>query len=212
MNSREDCLMATLIMDPAMEGRLRAERAESGADRYDEVWRGTYMMAPMPNDEHQQIVMRLASIFQETIDWPGHGDVRPGVNVSDLQDDWTKNYRVPDVAVFLREGRARNFGEYWYGGPDFVVEVVSTDDKTRDKLPFYASVSVRELLIVDRNPWKLELYRLSDKQLNQGGASELPAGQTLNSAVLSFTFGLVAGNPRPRIQVRHTGGDGEWLV
>ncbi len=208
--------MATLIMDSAMEERLRAERAESGADRYDEVWEGTHMMAPMPNDEHQQIVMRLASICQEMIDWPGRGDVRPGVNVSDQQDDWTKNYRVPDVAVFLKEGRAKNFGEYWYGGPDFVVEVVSTDDRTRDKLPFYAGVGVRELLLIDRRPWKLELYHLRDKQLNLAGTSELPEGKTLSSAVLPFTlpftFGLVAGDPRPQIQVRHTAGDGEWLV
>ena len=79
--------MTTIITDRELEQRLRLEREASGADRYDEVWEGAYMMAPMPNDEHQQIVNRLASIFQDTIDWPGLGDVRPGINVSDRIED-----------------------------------------------------------------------------------------------------------------------------
>ena len=71
------------------------------------------MMAPMSNDEHQQIVNRFASIFQDAIDWPGLGDVRPGVNVSDRIENWKDNYRVPEVAVFLRDGTAVNHGAFW---------------------------------------------------------------------------------------------------
>jgi hypothetical protein len=56
-----------LIRDPEVELRLRAERAATGADRHDEVWEGIYMMAPMPNDEHQQIVSRFVSILEEII-------------------------------------------------------------------------------------------------------------------------------------------------
>ncbi len=73
--------MPTLVRDPQLEQRLRAERTAFGADRYDEVWEGIYMIAPMPNDEQQQIVNRLASIFQEVIDWPGLGHVRPVIDV-----------------------------------------------------------------------------------------------------------------------------------
>ena len=75
--------MATIICDAELEQRLQSERAACGADRYDEVWEGVYVMAPMPNDEHQMIVNALASILQEVIGWPGLGQVRPGVNVSD---------------------------------------------------------------------------------------------------------------------------------
>ena len=56
--------MAILVTDPDLEQRLRVQRAAMGADRYDEVWDGTYMMAPMPNDEHQNVVPRLSAIFQ----------------------------------------------------------------------------------------------------------------------------------------------------
>ncbi len=60
--------MTTLITDRDLEQRLQAERRALGADRYDEVWEGTYMMAPRPNDEHQQLVNRFAAIFQDVID------------------------------------------------------------------------------------------------------------------------------------------------
>ena len=204
--------MATLIMDRALEGRLRAERAESGSDRYDEVWEGTYMMAPMPNIEHQDLVNRLAAIFQEIVGWPELGIVLPGCNVSDRKEDWQTNYRVPDVAVVLKGGGAQNLDTHWCGGPDFVVEVISRDDKTREKLPFYAAVGVRELLVVDRDPWRLELYRLIDQQLSLAGTSELPAGQPLNSEILPFTFRLVTGDGRPRIHVVYVAGENEWHV
>ena len=102
-------MMPTLIVDQHLEKRLRTERVASGADRYDEVWESIYVMNPMPNVEHQQLVNRLASIFQDVIDWPGKGDVRPGVNVSDRREDWRENYRVPDVAVFLKDGQASNW-------------------------------------------------------------------------------------------------------
>ena len=38
--------MATIVLDESLGKRLQAERVASGADRYDEVWEGTYMMAP----------------------------------------------------------------------------------------------------------------------------------------------------------------------
>ena len=69
--------MATLITDPALERRLRAERVELGADRYDEVWEGIYMMAPMPDNEHQPLVARFTRIFEEVIGDAGLGNVLP---------------------------------------------------------------------------------------------------------------------------------------
>jgi Uma2 family endonuclease len=204
--------MATLIVDRALELRLQAERAATGADRYDEVWESTYMMAPMPNDEHQQIVSRLASIFQDIIDWPGHGHVRPGVNISDRIDGWQQNYRVPDVAVFLNDGRAENHEAFWYGGPDFAVEVTSPDDQTAEKLPFYARVKVRELLIVERTPWQLVLLSLDGDQLHRIGQSVPTQSETLISAVLPFRFAMVPGDRRPHIRVWHSESDKEWLV
>ena len=90
--------MATLITDRDIEQQRQAARTATGADRYDEVWEGTVVVGPAPTDE-QQLVNRFAAIFQDVIEWPGLGHVRPGVNVSERVDDWQQNNRVPDVAV-----------------------------------------------------------------------------------------------------------------
>lgn len=204
--------MPTMIVDQQLEQKLRADRVASGADRYDDVWESVYMMNPMPNDEHQQLVNRFASIFQDVIDWPGIGDVRPGVNVSDRVEGWRENYRVPDVAVFLKNGTARNCVEFWHGGPDFAIEIVSSGDRTRDKLPFYAQVRVRELLIIDRQPWAAELLRIDSGQLKPIACTRPDNSIVLASEVLPFTFQMQAGSPRPQIAVEQVGAARSWLV
>ncbi|HEX5472424.1 MAG TPA: hypothetical protein VFW73_11085, partial [Lacipirellulaceae bacterium] len=75
--------MATLILDNDFAELLREERAAAGSDRWDEVWEGTYMMTPLPNNEHQELVNRLAAIFQDTVGWNSKHIVLPGANVSD---------------------------------------------------------------------------------------------------------------------------------
>lgn len=204
--------MPTLIVDQDLERRLQAQRVESGADRFDEVWDGIYVMNPMPNDQHQQLVNRFAAIFQDVIDWPEIGDVRPGVNVSSSVDNWRENYRVPDVAVFLKDGAAQNHGDFWHGGPDFAVEIVSVGDRTRDKLPFYGSVGVRELLLIDCDPWRVELLRIDAGELRPAANSTPDNKLVLVSDVVPFTFQMQPGAPRPRIAVAHAGSDRRWLV
>jgi Uma2 family endonuclease len=134
------------------------------------------------------------------------------VNVSDREEDWTYNFRVPDVAVFLAGTAARNCGTHWVGGPDFVVEIASPGDDTRDKLPFYGQVGTRELLLIDRDPWGLELYRNREGTMSLVGTSRVEAGDWLPSAVLPFRFRLIADAGRPRIEVAQTEGPGSWLV
>ncbi len=48
--------MALMVLEPAVEERLLAERRGCDGQQYDEVWEGIYVMAPLPNDEHQEIV------------------------------------------------------------------------------------------------------------------------------------------------------------
>jgi hypothetical protein len=93
--------MPTLINDPVLEEALIADRRERGIDRFDEVWEGVYVMAPIANNEHQNIIGGLILILGTLIVLPRLGRVLPGANVSDQLDDWTHNYRVPDVLVFL---------------------------------------------------------------------------------------------------------------
>lgn len=206
--------MAMLILDKYVEEQLKAERKATGADCYDEVWEGVYHMSPLAGDERQGIVARLTGILFLTIDLPGLGLVRAGVNVSDRMEDWKGNYRIPDVAVFLAGTAARNCESHWLGGPDFVVEITSPGDETRDKLPFYGRVGVRELLLVDRDPWVLELYHNRDGRLVLEGTSRVAMGERLAFAVLPLSARLIAdeGGGRPRIEVSQDEGAGRWLV
>ena len=204
--------MPTLVRDKFVEDEIRAERQARGADRWDEVWEGIYVMAPLPNDEHQFLQSRLNTILDVTVGLGGTGEVRAGVNVSDREQDWKQNYRCPDVAVFMRGTGARNMGTFWLGGPDFAVEIVSPNDASRDKFEFYASVGVRELLIVDRDPWQVELYRLEGGQLAELGRSTASDSNTLRSEVVPLSFRLIAGAARPSIEVTHHDGVQRWTV
>ena len=203
--------MNLVILDPADESRIIARRREMDQDRFDEVWEGVYLMSPLANNEHQQIVSAFDRALGTIIVTPGLGIVQPGANVSDLAGDWEHNYRCPDVVVYLNSTTAIDHNTHWQGGPDFAVEVVSRYDRSRQKLDFYAKVHTRELLIVDRYPWALELYRLSAAgTLDSVGRSTLDDPQVLMSEVLPLSFQLRPGEKRPTISIRHFDGVQSW--
>jgi hypothetical protein len=204
--------VAAIILDRDVEKAIRAERAALGIDRHDEVWDGVYVMSPLGDLEPEQLVGELSAILHVVIAWAGLGTVQPGANVSDQDDDWTKNYRVPDVVVVLNETTAVARGPYWLGGPDFAIEVMSENDQTRDKLPFYAKVGTHELLIVDREPWALELHRLDHGAMKSVGRSTIERFATLTSEVVPLDFRLVAGDERPRIELTRQDGTERWVV
>jgi len=203
--------MDLLILDPQLKSALIRQRRRRGLDHHDEVWEGVYVMSPLADDEHQELVGNLTHSFVVTIAYAGLGKVRPGVNVSDRADRWKRNYRCPDVVVFLNGTKARNLATHWLGGPDFAVEVVSRYDRSRKKLDFYAKVGTRELLLVDRYPWALELYRLSEAgTLDLVGRSAVEQPDILTSVILPLTFRLQAAEKRPRIAISHTDGVQTW--
>jgi Uma2 family endonuclease len=200
-----------LVLDPHVCGELIEHRKERLAYRHDEVWEGTYVMSPDPNNEHQFYVGRLTSIFDQIVE-PLGGIVYPGANVTDRETDWTSNFRSPDVVVVLPGSKARDIGSAILGGPDFLVEIVSPYDKTRDKLAFYSKIGVRELLIVDRDPLELELYDLFENELRSPGQATAENRAILSSKVLSITFS-VRGDKKPQIMIRGTGTQsGEWSI
>jgi Uma2 family endonuclease len=204
--------MSMVINDPGTEELIRRQRKDRGLDAHDEVWDGVYIMPPIANNEHQEIVHRLCFILESVIGVPRVGKVRPGVNVSDREVEWEHNYRVPDVVVFLNETTAKDCGAHWFGGPDFAVEVMSKGDKARDKLPFYAKVNTRELMLIDRNPWSAELYRLDSGALKLVGVSTLASPKQLTSLVVPLHFKLVPAAVRPVIEVVHHDGQQRWIV
>lgn len=210
--------MTTMITDPGLEARLLAERRMAGSDRFDEVWDGVYMMNPLPNEEHQQIASQLASILTSVIAWQDRGNVYAGVNVSDRESGWEHNYRAPDVAVYLRGTAAKNCGTHWKGGPDLAVEITSPGDRTREKIAFYGQIGTRELLIVERSNWSLELWRLVEGQLVLTAKTHTgdAAGLALSAAPVEVRFVAVddseAPPTRPRIEARHVESNRVWVI
>lgn len=154
--------MPLLINDESVAAKLIAERRAQGLDGRDEVWDGVYVMSPMADNEHQDLTTELAAILRSVVDWQGLGKTVAGANVSDRSDDWTTNFRVPDLLVFGNDTQAVDCGTHWFGGPDLAIEIVSRGDRTLEKLDFYARAGTRELLVMDRQPWRLTLYRLDD--------------------------------------------------
>jgi Uma2 family endonuclease len=197
------------ISDPDTSQRLIAERRESGADRWDEVWDGVYVMNPLPNYEHQGIVAELLYALRQAL---GPGKVFPGLNVSDRATGWQANYRGPDLVVRLQGSRTVNLGTHLVGGPDFLVEILSPGDRSREKLAFYAAIGVHEVLIIDRQPWALELFRLEAAELKLVNRSMLKQPTTLVSRALPLSFQLVAGQERPQIEIVHHDGVQRWLA
>jgi Uma2 family endonuclease len=203
--------MATLVTDPMLEERLRAERERSGADRFDEVWEGTCFMPPLADNQHQDLAFQLAVAIHGAL---GNPDalIFVAVNVSDREEGWVENYRVPDVGVFLPGGQAKNCGTHWCGGPDFAVEIVSPGDRALEKLAFYAAVGVRELLLIERDPWALQLFGLKHGKLTEAGRSEGPQCALVRSEVVPVTFRLAASGVRPAIELAQQDGAQQWLL
>ncbi len=153
--------MTAIIHDSRLEEMLIQQRKATGADRYDEVWEGVYRMGPPANDEHQQIVADLVCVLGDVVRWPGLGQVRAGVNLSDRAEDWEYDFRCPDVAVFLHGSAARNLGTHWVGPADFLVEVPPAQGRVG--LPEVTLYNEWEYLILrHRRVAATEWNRLSD--------------------------------------------------
>lgn len=128
------------------------ERHRLGQDKKDELWEGVVHMVPPPSSAHMLVATRLAMALQRLIDRQGlivlNSD--PGV----FRTDGT--YRVPDIAVVT----ADRISSRGLEGAEVVVEVLSPDDESRDKFPFYAQVGVREIWLVEPSNRATEVYEL----------------------------------------------------
>ena len=203
---------SVLVNDLWLARSIRLKREKTDESRYDEVWDGVYVVPPSRDHSHQRFVAVFGFIIHEVLDWNAGDAIYPGINVTDRVKGWKKNYRIPDVAVVLRDNPNRKFDAAIRGGPDFLVEVLSKNDRALEKLDFYASVGVREVLILDRNPWGLALYRLDNGRLDLAGRSALGDGDPVVSAVLPLNFRLVEGETRVRVEVRHNQSGQTWLA
>ena len=120
-----------------------------------------------PSARHQKRAFAICRVHAEVVDDAGRGTAWISINVTDREEGWIDNHRCPDGAVILTGNTGRWIGgnqAAFLGGPDLVLEVLSEDDDTYLKLPFYRDRGVREVLIVDQEVGRAELWRLSGRE------------------------------------------------
>jgi len=139
---------------------LLEERRRQGLDESDEMWEGELHMVPSPGAEHQAVGAELFLVLGPIAKGRGlmpwydpTGLFRPGVD-----DD----YRVPDQIYARPEVRSERGIE---GAAALVVEILSPHDETYRKLDWYASVGVGEVLVIDPETRRVELFANRDGQM-----------------------------------------------
>jgi Uma2 family endonuclease len=174
-----------------------ADRRSKGHDLRDEMWEGVLHMTPAPSLEHQRILARMIEFLGPILRESGRGTLAPGINVFG-DASTTSDYRIPDL-TFVAAGRERVLhadgvrGE----GPDAVIEIRSPEDETYEKLPFYASLGVTEVIVCDRDSKAPEIFRLVGPQYLVVQADR---DGWLLSETLGVRFRRIGERPRLRIE------------
>lgn len=165
---------------------LLAERRRSGADRWDEMWEGVLHMPPQPSRWHQGFGASLLMTL---------GPIAKAAGLEAYYETalyrTEKDYRVPDLTFARPSPGAKRIES----GAELVVEILSPDDESYEKLTFYADMSVHEVLVVDPETRAFELFTLRAKQYVLLSPDEKGI---VRSQVLPVAFATVEG-PRFRV-------------
>ena len=151
---------------PELEALLDRRR-RAGVDRLDEVWQGVRHMVPGPSFEHARISQQLAELLGPPARTAGLVAALSEFNLGESEYD----FRVPDGGLH-RPGAAG----VWLATAAVVVEILSPDDESWQKLPFYAEHHVDEVLLVDpaeRTVTWLALHDGEYKPVQRSGLIEL---------------------------------------
>ena len=171
-----------------------ARRRSWGLDRWDEMWEGVLHMTPAPSLEHQSTLDRIIGFLEPHLRTTGRGRLISGINVFRESAD----YRIPDL-TFVAHGREHMFHEDGVrgGGPDAVIEIRSPEDETYDKLPFYAAIGTREVIVINRDNKRPEVFRLAGSQYV---ALQQNADGWLRSETMNVRFRAIEGPP-PKLRI-----------
>ncbi|MCL2768803.1 MAG: Uma2 family endonuclease [Solirubrobacterales bacterium] len=160
--------MRTLLPDPAPAEvqALLERRRRLGQDRKDEVWEGVYHVVPAPSHRHAAAGAQVKRLLAPPAAVAGLV-VTDEFNLGNSQHD----FRVPDGGLH-RPGAA----EMWHPTAALVVEIVSPDEEPWEKLPFYATHEVDEIVIVDPDRRSVKWIALKDgeyRPIERSGLIEL---------------------------------------
>lgn len=146
-----------------MPKRWLDERKNSDAARWDEMWNGVLHMPPMPNRMHQDIGRDLLVYLHQRWARPNGCRVNQEVNLTTPEDEdqWTLNYRIPDMVLLTPDRFGIDRNTYMVGAPLVVVEICTPGDETYDKFPFYAGLGVPEVWVIHRDTKTPEVHLLT---------------------------------------------------
>lgn len=145
--------MRAVVLVP--EPEWLEERRRHGLDRYDEVWDGVLHVVPFPTIEHQRREAKLEDVLVPIAAEHGLEVFRGAGLYEPAAGD--KNYRGPDIAVVDPKYVSKRGIE---GRAELVIEILSPNDESRNKLDFYAKCEVQEVWLLDPNTRALEVYVL----------------------------------------------------
>jgi Uma2 family endonuclease len=142
---------------------LKERRRRSGLDRLDEVWEGVLHMVPARTHEHGRVAVQLVRLIGPAAD-AARLEVTDACNIGRSEED----FRVPDLALHRPGAKGT-----WHPTAALVVEIVSPDDETWEKLPFYAAQRVDEVLIVDPRERSVHWLARASQEYREAERSEL---------------------------------------
>jgi Uma2 family endonuclease len=123
-------------------------------------WVEGEVIVNMPaKDRHQRVVVLLATLMNLFAGVHQLGVVR--VAPFEVRVRPGRSSREPDLLFVSTQNLHRLNQDRFEGGPDLIVEVVSTDSVTRDnhdKVQEYQEAGVREYWIVDPRPRVLQIH------------------------------------------------------
>lgn len=158
--------MRTLVLDsslPEIEALLE-HRRKTGIDRRDEVWEGVLHLVPVTNLNHARIAAQLQRLLDEPARAAGLEVLMQEFNLGESID----NYRIPDGGVFVP-----GTSGVWIHTAPMVIEIVSPGDESWEKLSYFASRGVAEVLIVDPGERRIDWLALCEDRYEPAGRSEL---------------------------------------
>ncbi|MGH9001313.1 MAG: Uma2 family endonuclease, partial [Acidimicrobiia bacterium] len=163
---------------------LLEDRRRKGLDGRDEMWEGVLHMVPPAREAHQWVASGTFGAFRPLAIQRG---LRPyfETGVFRTEDD----YRVSDL-VFARSDQMSGRGVE--GGPPLVVELLSPGDETHAKLDWYAGIGVDEVLVIDPETRRPELF------VRRGDQMVLVGAEPVRVETLGVELTVVDG-PRLRI-------------
>jgi Uma2 family endonuclease len=164
-----------LILD-APQAMLDERRAK-GLDGRDEMWAGVVHMVPPAGGPHQRLSARFFLAVAPLAQARG---LVPLMETGLFRS--AEDYRVPDQMYH----RPAHGSERGAEGAELVVEVRSPEDETYEKLDFYASMGVREVIVLHPLRPAVELFRRED-----GVMRPVPPEAVVISDVVGFSVRCV---------------------